>query len=334
MDSVSTILATMDTAITSAGRQYFEATAGAIAPIYTSLLSLLLVLVGINMALNVYRIAMRDAVQLSFRIVMVLMFGLTWLNFAQIYDALSNGVSVLALEYFRLGGGGGVGTDATAAMDDMANMMAENVDSVSSAMSSLMRGFVAAVLYVVLGVLMAVYVFIVGFSKLMIAFLLGVAPIAIGATIFDKTKGIFEAWLSAMIGYLMYPVASAGIIVAVVTVAHDVFREIEDVTDLGSILGFFVIVFVGIFALMSIPNAVTHITGQISLAGFAPQALRIAGKPLEKTSDYTSRRMNEFRSGMMHGGKTEHHHLRDQARSDAERGHATRQRFSQFLRDS
>ena len=94
--------------------------------------------------------------------------------------------------------------------------------------------------------------------------------------------GVFEAWLSAMIGYLMYPVASAGVIVAVVTVAHDVFRETEDVTDLGSILGFFVIVFVGIFALMAIPNAVTHITGQISLASIAPQALRVAGKPLEK----------------------------------------------------
>lgn len=75
-------------------------------------------------------------------------------------------------------------------------------------MSSIMRGFVAAILYVVLGILMAVYVFIVGFAKLMIAFLLGVAPLAIGATIFEKTKGIFEAWLFAMIGYLMYPVAS------------------------------------------------------------------------------------------------------------------------------
>jgi len=200
-------------------------------------------------------------------------------------------------------------------------------------MSSIMRGFVAAVLYVVLGVLMAVYVFIVGFSNLMIAFLLGVAPIAIGATIFEKTKGIFEAWLSAMIGYLMYPVASAGVIVAVVTVAHDVFRETKDVTDLGSILGFFVIVFVGIFALMAIPNAVTHITGQISLASFAPQALRIAGKPLERASDYSARRMNEMRSGFMHG-KTGQHHQRDQSRSDAERGQAARQRLGQFIRDT
>ncbi|MFN4155775.1 MAG: VirB4 family type IV secretion system protein [Paracoccaceae bacterium] len=134
------ILITLDAAITSAGRQYFEATAGAVGPIYTTLLALLLVMVGINAALNVYRISMREAVQLSFRIVMVLMFGSTWSNFTQIYEAASNGLSALALEYFRLGGGG-VGASATAAMDDMANMMAGNVDSVSSAMSSIMRGF-------------------------------------------------------------------------------------------------------------------------------------------------------------------------------------------------
>ena len=48
MDSVSTILATLDSAITSAGRQYFEATAGAIGPLYTSQLTLLILLVAIN----------------------------------------------------------------------------------------------------------------------------------------------------------------------------------------------------------------------------------------------------------------------------------------------
>ena len=331
MDSVATILSALDEAITMAGERYFETTATAIAPIYTSLLGLLLVLVGINAALNVYRISMKDAVQLAFRIVFVLMFGLSWTNFSQIYEAASNGLSDLAMGFFKTGSSS-LGSSATEAVDKMANMMAGNVDSVSSAMSSIMRGFVAAILYVVLGVLMAVYVFIVGFAKLMIAFLLGVAPIAIGATIFEKTKGIFEAWLSAFIGYLMYPVASAGIIVAVVTAAREVFREDDAVTDLGSILGFFVVVFVGIFALKSIPQAVAHVTGQINLATFAPQALRVASRPLEKTADYTARRLNEVRSGFLHG-KTEHHHLRDQARSDAERGRAARLRFGQFIRD-
>lgn len=38
-------------------------------------------------------------------------------------------------------------------------------------------------------------------------------------------------------------------------------------------------------------NGDRRVTGQISLASFAPQALRIAGKPLEKASDYSARRM-------------------------------------------
>jgi len=104
MDSVSTILSALDATINSVGQRYFEATANAIGPLYTALLTLLLVLVGLNMALNVYRISMRDAVQLSFRIVMVLMFGLAWANFSQIYEAASNGLASLALEYFRIGG--------------------------------------------------------------------------------------------------------------------------------------------------------------------------------------------------------------------------------------
>lgn len=332
MDSVSAILTSLDGAIVTAGQDYFEATAGAIAPIATALLGLLLVLVGINAALNVYRISMRDTVQLSFRIVLVLMFGLSWTNFSEIYLAASNGLSDLALGFFDASGAG-LGGSATEAVDSMAEMMAGNVDSVSSAMSSIMRGMVSAFLYVVLGILMAIYVFVVGFAKLMIAFLLGVAPLAIAATIFEKTKGMFEAWLSSLIGYLMYPVASAGVIAAVVTAATSVFREGDDVTDLGAILGFFVVVFVGIFALKSIPMAVAHVTGQINLASIAPEALRVAGKPLEKASDYAERRMQEFRTGFL-TGKTQHHHYRDQARSDAERGHAARLRLGQFIRTS
>ncbi|WP_444451326.1 hypothetical protein ACTTAI_00080 (plasmid) [Rhodobacter capsulatus] len=56
------------------------------------------------MALNVYRIAMRDAMQLAFRIVLVMMFGLSWLNFSQIYDAASNGLGDLALAFFKKAG--------------------------------------------------------------------------------------------------------------------------------------------------------------------------------------------------------------------------------------
>ena len=81
MDLVSHMLGMLDKAILNAGHTFFETTASAVAPLYTAFLSILLVLVGINAALNVYRISMRDAFQLSIRIVIVLMLGLSWTNF-------------------------------------------------------------------------------------------------------------------------------------------------------------------------------------------------------------------------------------------------------------
>src|SRR5690606_11049687 len=85
MDLVSEMLGMLDAAIANAGRTFFETTAASVGPLYTAFLTILLVLVGINAALNVYTISMRDAVQLSIRIVLVLLFGLSWANFSALY---------------------------------------------------------------------------------------------------------------------------------------------------------------------------------------------------------------------------------------------------------
>jgi type IV secretion system protein VirB6 len=108
---------------------------------------------------------------------------------------------------------------------------------------------------------MAAYILIVAFAKIMIAFLLGVAPLAIMATIFEKSKNLFEAWLSALIGYLMYPIAAAAIIGTVITVADKNFATASEVDNIGAILGFLVMCFVGFFALRAIPQAAANIIG-------------------------------------------------------------------------
>ena len=100
MDLVSHMLGMLDAAILNAGHTFFETTARSVGPLYTAFLTTLLVLVGINAALNVYRISMRDAFQLAIRIVVVLMFGLSWTNFATLYDAMSTGTANLALSFF------------------------------------------------------------------------------------------------------------------------------------------------------------------------------------------------------------------------------------------
>ena len=241
----------------------------------TIVTTLLIILVGINMAVGAYRLTMRDAWQIVSRIVLVFLFARSWANFGAIYDALSSGAGNLALSFFD-----GEAYTPEAAMDQFAIQMSDVADGAATAQSAIARGVIAGFLFIILSVLMAAYVLIVGFSKIMIAFLLGVAPLAMIATLFERTKSLFEAWLTSFVGYLMYPIAAAAVIGAVVSMADAQFRPQAEVRDFSMILGFLCVAFVGIFALLAIPTAAANITGNFNLANFAPEAVRLVGRPM------------------------------------------------------
>ncbi|MFC3166635.1 type IV secretion system protein [Paracoccus fontiphilus] len=275
MALVETILGDLDAAVLDVGETYFTATANALDPMLTIVATLLIILVGINMALGAYRLSMRDTWQIVSRIILVFLFARSWANFGTIYDALSSGAGNLALSFFH----GGAATPE-AAMDKFAVQMSDVADGAAEAQSAIARGVIAGFLFIILSVLMAAYVLIVGFSKIMIAFLLGVAPLAMIATLFERTKSLFEAWLTSFVGYLLYPIAAAAVIGAVVAMAEAQFRPQAEVRDFSMILGFLCVAFVGIFALLAIPTAAANITGNFNLANFASEAVRLVGRPL------------------------------------------------------
>ncbi|MDS9469669.1 type IV secretion system protein [Paracoccus sp. MBLB3053] len=282
MGLVTTIIETLDSSVKSTGERFFESTASAVGPLWTVLLTLLLLLIGMNMALGIYRMRAKDSLQIATRIVLVYMFAFSWANFGTFYDALTSASGNLALGFFDLAGANDAGINA--AMDEFAVNMGETADGVMKSMGSITRGVLGALFFLILAILMAVYVLVVGFAKIMIAFLLGVAPLAMIFTIFNRTKPLFEAWLSSFVSYLMYPIAASAVIAAVVAMATAQYREQAEIDTLGSLVGFMVVVFVGIFALMKIPEAANHITGQMNLASIAPEAMRLAGSSLQRPS--------------------------------------------------
>lgn len=279
MGTVTDILTTLDASVLSTGERFFESTAAAVGPLWTVLVTLLLLLIGMNMALGIYRMSARDTVQIATRILLVYMFAFSWANFGSFYEALTSASGNLALGFFSIADGS---SDINAAMDGFASDMGDSADGVMKSMGSITRGVLGALFFLILAVLMAVYVLVVGFAKIMIAFLLGVAPLAMIFTIFNRTKTLFEAWLSSFVSYLMYPIAASAVISAVVAMAEAQFREQADVQNLGGLLGFMVVVFVGIFALMKIPEAANHITGQMNLASIAPEAMRLASHSMQR----------------------------------------------------
>jgi type IV secretory pathway VirB6-like protein len=301
---VSQIVGDIDTAVQATAAQYFQVMSASVMSFYTALLGLLFAFMGVMLALNVFAVSMRDAVQLGLRIVLIFTLGLTWANFSILYDALTTSSQNIAMSYFSIGGAG-LPSNPNVAMDQFSTNMADVVDATTQSMGSITRGVIGALLYGVLGILMASYVLVVAFSKIMIAFLLGLAPLAMLATVFERTKTFFEAWLSAFIGYLLYPVAAAGIIGTVINVSNNFAGNTSpQATTLGSILGFLVVIFVGIFALKSIPQAVSNITGQFNLASISPQALRVVASPGTWAGGKIRARGTQFASGLKHGTTT------------------------------
>ncbi|TWI28203.1 type IV secretion system protein [Paracoccus sulfuroxidans] len=295
MATVTDLLTSLDRSISSAGERYFETTAEALGPIMTIMMTIFIVALGINIALGAASLSLRDTKQLMWRVILVYTFSLSWANFGVLYHALSEGSGNLAMGLFDAEGG--EHSNPNAAMDSFAKNMADTVDTVSASRGSIQRGVIGGIAYVFLSALMAAYILVVGFAKIMIAFLLGVAPLAMIATIFDKTRNLFEAWLESFVGYLMYPIAASAIITSIVAVGEEqaVAATSGDAT-LGSILGFFVVVFVGIFALKSIPSAAGHLSGQFRLASITPAPVTSVARGL------IGERATMFRSGMLTGG--------------------------------
>lgn len=274
MGLVTDIMATIDNGVKTAGEDFFNLTAGGMLPVMTICTTIMLILVGMNMAVGYYRMGARDSIQLATRICLIYIFAFSWSNFSVVYDAFTELGNKLAMAFFSVASNS-AWSDMSSAMDAFSVDMADTADGVAKAQGSIMRGVLGAFLYAILTILIAIYVLIVAFAKIMIAFLIGVAPMAMVATIFDKFKGLFEAWLSSFMGYLMYPIAASAVMATIISVAQDQFQKQENVDNISQLLGFLVVVFVGIFALKHIPTAVTNITGQVHLANITPEALRL-----------------------------------------------------------
>ena len=302
MAIVADIMGFIDTAVSGAAKDTFVAVANGYGGVITILAVMAFMVFGVAVALGVVTARTGDMTQLVLRIVLIFTFGLSWANFEVIYDALTNTGDGLVTALFSAANGGA----ATSSIDQAENFSAqaqETASSVIRAESAIARGFLGAIMYLLLALLQAAYILVAGFAKIMIGILVGLAPFAIAATCLNRTQFLFEAWVSSLIGYFMYPVAAAGVMGFVATVAERAFLAQSEETLIG-ITGVVVVIIVGIYGLLTIPQVASNITGQLNLGGIAPQALSIVSRPAIKAGEIGKGAAAQIASGFTTGGET------------------------------
>ncbi|WP_223427623.1 type IV secretion system protein [Tateyamaria pelophila] len=302
MAFVSEIMGFIDTAVNGAAEGTFVAVASNFGGMITVLTTIAFAMFGLAVGLGVFTVRAGDLAQLILRIVLIFTFGLSWANFQIIYDGLTGAGDALVAALFSVANVTGAASSVDLA-EGFADQAQETAASVIRAESAIARGFLGAIMYLLLAALQAAYILVAGFAKIMIGILIGLAPFAIAATSLNRTQFLFEAWVSSLLGYFMYPVAAAGVMGFIASVATEVFDTSSDTTLIG-ITGVVVTIIVGIYALWTVPQIASNITGQLNLGGIAPQALGIVGRPILKAGEMSKGAGAQVLSGATTGGET------------------------------
>ena len=253
-----------------AAETQFGAVAATVGTITTLGATLVLLLVAINMVVQYRSMDGRTAFWLGVKIILIGIFAQNWSQFNALSTAILNGIDSIAGSLIAAVGGGAPGPSGTYA-EEFDRMIARFGDYLNAAGEELnwMAGAILSNLGVfLLSLLGALAAFLMVASRLMIALLLGLAPIMIFLTLFEVTKDYFTRWLTALVSFAMYPIVIAGVFSTITGVSTSLLGELGDPTaapNIGALVPFFMMVLMAKGFIVATPFIVRAISGNIMM---------------------------------------------------------------------
>jgi hypothetical protein len=180
----------------------------------------------VNMALQVRSVDGRTAFWFAVKLLLITLFALNWVQFNSIASAITNGLDQLAGGMVAgLGGGGAGSAYFAAAFDDLIEEFGNYLNAAGDNMHWMAGAIIGAIGAFLLGVIGALCGLVLIFAKIMLAVMIGIAPIMIALSLFDVTKDYFLRWLSSTVSYALYPLVIAGVFSTVVGMSQSLLAE-------------------------------------------------------------------------------------------------------------
>jgi type IV secretion system protein VirB6 len=232
--------------------------------------TVVVIFVFLNMIYQYKAMDGRTAFWLAVKIGLIGIFATNWVQFTARSSASLAGIDSIAGALVASVGGGVPGPSGTFA-EEFDRLIAELGEYLNAAGSEL--NWMAGAMLDIVGVLMlsilgGLAAFILVASRLMIALLIGIAPIMIFLTLFDVTKDYFTRWLSALISFAIYPIVVAGVFATITGVASALIGELGDpegATNIGALIPFFMMVLMAKGFIVATPFIVRAISGNIMM---------------------------------------------------------------------
>ncbi len=254
----------------TAAETQFGAVAATVGTILVLGTTLVVLLVCINMIYQYRAMDGRTAFLLAMKVGLIGIFSTNWVQFNAFSSAILAGIDSIAGSLVESVGGGTPGPSGTFA-EEFDRLIAELGEYLNAAGSEL--NWMAGALLDVLGVLLlsilgGLAAFVLVASRIMIALLIGIAPIMIFLTLFEVTKDYFARWLSALVSFAIYPVVIAGVFATITGVASALIGELgdpESAPNIGALIPFFIMVLMAKGFIIATPFIVRAISGNIMM---------------------------------------------------------------------
>ena len=270
MSVVTYFVETSQSYLDSAAETQFGAVAATVGTILALGATLVFALVCINMIYQYRATDGRTAFWLAVKVGLIGIFATNWVQFNALSSAILNGIDSIAGSLVASVGGGTPGPSGTFA-EEFDRLIAELGDYLNAAGSELQ--WMAGALLDVLGVLLlsilgGLAAFILVASRLMIALLIGIAPVMIFLTLFEVTKDYFARWLAALVSFAIYPIGVAGVFATITGVSTALIGELGDpegASNIGALIPFFMMVLMAKGFIIATPFIVRAISGNIMM---------------------------------------------------------------------
>ena len=270
MSVVAYFVETAEGYLDSAAETQFGAVASTVGTLLVLGATLVVVLVCLNMIYQYRAMDGRTAFWLAVKVGLIGVFATNWVQFNAFSSAVLNGIDSIAGSLVASVGGGTPGPSGTFA-EEFDRLIAELGEYLNAAGSEL--NWMAGALLDVLGVLLlsilgGLAAFILVASRLMIALLIGIAPVMIFLTLFEVTKDYFARWLSALVSFALYPIVVAGVFATITGVSAALIGELGDpegASNIGALIPFCMMVLMAKGFIIATPFIVRSISGNIMM---------------------------------------------------------------------
>ena len=270
MSVVTYFVETSQGYLDSAAETQFGAVAATVGTMLVLGTTLVVILVCVNMIYQYRAMDGSTAFWLAVKVGLIGVFATNWVQFNAFSSAVLNGIDSIAGSLVASVGGGTPGPSGTFA-EEFDRLIAELGEYLNAAGSEL--NWMAGALLDVLGVLLlsilgGLAAFILVASRLMIALLIGIAPVMIFLTLFEVTKDYFARWLSALVSFALYPIVVAGVFATITGVSAALIGELGDpegASNIGALIPFFMMVLMAKGFIIATPFIVRAISGNIMM---------------------------------------------------------------------